>query len=226
MTNKLDCITVGDLQTNCWLYLLEEGSGQRTCAIIDPGDEADAIVSGLRELNWIPLYILLTHGHIDHVAALPDLLAAFKNSYAGSIPKIGIHRLDSHYLGKDSLKVHQESFTATGGSPAFVNALWKALPNADIYFAEGDTIGPFTVLHVPGHSPGSVGFYDEKAGLLFSGDTLFRGTWGRTDLPGGNTIQMRQSLTRLLSMKGEIVVCPGHGSATTIKEETGLLREL
>ena len=100
------------------------------------------------------------------------------------------------------------------------------MPDADLFFEEGDTVGPFRVLQLPGHTPGSAGFYDEKAGVLFSGDTLFRGTWGRTDLPGGSEAQIYQSLKRLLSMKGDIVVCPGHGPATTIEEEAGLLRYL
>ena len=109
---------------------------------------------------------------------------------------MGIHRLDAHYLGKDACPVHR-----------------------DIFFEEGDQAGPFKVLHLPGHTPGSVGFYDEKACVLFSGDTLFRGNWGRTDLPGGNWEQLRGSLKRLLSMDKEIVLCPGHGPGTTVGEE-------
>ena len=213
---------MGDLQTNCWFYRLDDNndaSRTQPCAVIDPGDEAELIVSRLRELNWTPALILLTHGHIDHVAALPDLLAAFGKSISGSHPKVCIHRLDAHYLGMNSLAVHRESFLAAGGNPAIVDALWKNLPDADILFEEGDTAGQFRVLHLPGHSPGSAGFYDEKTGTLFSGDTLFRGTWGRTDLPGGNEEQIFNSLRRLLSMKGEITVHPGHGPATTIKKE-------
>jgi len=225
MHKKIDYITVGDIQTNCWLYLPEDEPGsQKSCVVIDPGDEAKLIISRLKELDWVPGYILLTHGHFDHLAALPELLAAFEKS--GSAPKIGIHRLDTCYLGKGSLKAHRDSFSAAGGNPAYVDALWKPMPDADLVFEEGDTIGPFTILNVPGHTPGSAAFYDEKTNVLFSGDTLFKGTWGRTDLPGGNEVQIFQSLRRLLSMKGEIVVCPGHGPATTIKEEAGLLRHL
>ena len=224
--NKINSVTVGFIQTNCWLYPLEnETAGQRRCAVIDPGEEADLIIAKLRELNWVPAYVLLTHGHIDHVAALPDLLAAFSNNDTGSVPKIGIHKLDSSYLGKNSFGIHCESFTAAGGTDDYVKRIWKPMPDADLLFEEGDIVGPFKVLHVPGHTPGSVGFYDEKTGVIFSGDTLFRGTWGRTDLPGGNEEQIFQSLKRLLSMKGEIVVCPGHGSATTIEEEINLLKE-
>jgi glyoxylase-like metal-dependent hydrolase (beta-lactamase superfamily II) len=221
---KIDCVTVGSLETNCWLYALESGSdnsGTRPCVVIDPGDEADMIISRLQELNWVPRFIFLTHGHFDHLMALPELLEAFgKGAFASALPpKIGIHRQDAHYLGKDAMKQHRSSFAAVGGDPRYIEALWKPLGEADILFEEGDDVGPFKVFHLPGHSPGSAGFYDETTGVLFSGDTLFRGNRGRTDLPGGNEKEIRESLARLLSMKGEIVVCPGHGPATTIEEE-------
>jgi len=231
MNKKIEHITVGDIQTNCWLYPLdEEPAGfvkakSRSCVVIDPGDEANLIISRLKELDWVPRYIFLTHGHIDHLAALPDLLA-FYGTDTGSPPRIGVHRLDARYLGKDSLAIHRDSFTAAGGNAVYVNAHWKPMPNGDLFFEEGDTAGPFKVLYLPGHTQGSIGLYDEKAGILFSGDTLFKGTWGRTDLPGGDEDSIHRSLKRLLSMKGEIVVYPGHGPVTTIRDEAGLLMEL
>ena len=231
MEKKIDFIVVGDIQTNCWLYSPGEntepaaGAGKRSCVVIDPGDEAGKIISRLQKLNWIPGYIFLTHGHFDHVAGLPDLLdACGKGAFGpGPLPKVGIHRQDAHYLGKNALAVHRDSFSAAGGSPAYVDALFKTLPDADILFEEGDAAGPFRVLHIPGHTQGSVGFYDEKANILFSGDTLFQGDYGRTDLPGGNGEQLRQSLKRLFSMKGEIIVCPGHGPTTTVREASRAL---
>ena len=227
MTKKIDCVVVGDIETNCWLYSPDDTpvKGKRPCIVIDPGEEAALIISRLGELNWIPEHIFLTHGHFDHLAALPDLRAAFKNE-DGAFPMIGIHRLDAHYLGKDALAVHQHSMTAAGGSPAYVNALWKPMPEADLLFDEGSAAGPFRVLHLPGHTQGSIGFYDETAGVLFSGDTLFQGTWGRTDLPGGDEAQLYQSLKRILSMNEDTVICSGHGPATRIKDEKGLIRFL
>ena len=217
---KIDCISVGELETNCWLYSLEDGAGG-PCIVIDPGDEASLIISCLKKINRVPRYIFLTHGHFDHVAALPGLLKAFEEGVFGEapVPKVGIHRLDAHYLGKDALSVHRNSFSAVGGSPAYIDALWKPLPEADILFEEGDNAGPFRILHIPGHTQGSVGFYDEKAGVLFSGDTLFKRNWGRTDLPGGSEGLIRKSLKRLLSLEGKTLVCSGHGPVTTIKDE-------
>ena len=219
---KIDCIIVGDIETNCWLYRLEEEQGGlKPCVIIDPGDEAGKIIARLKGLAWVPRYIFLTHGHFDHIMALPDLAEAFANGTFGSsaTPKTGIHRLDAHYLGKGAFTAHRNSYSAAGGNPAEVGALWKPMPDADILFEEGDKAGPFRVLHIPGHTQGSIGLYDEEAGVLFSGDTLFKGDWGRTDLPGGNEDQIQQSLKRLLSMDVNIAVYPGHGPATSIGEE-------
>ena len=231
MKKKIELITVGDIGTNCWLYAPGEDdspvpgapAGKQPCIVIDPGEEGNKIISRIRELRWFPRYIFLTHGHFDHLAALPDLYETFHEEAGGDYPQIGIHRLDAHYLGKNALNAHRECMTAAGGSPAYVDALWKPLPDADVIFDEGDAAGPFSVLHLPGHTPGSVAFYDESAGVLFSGDTLFQGNWGRTDLPGGNEEQLYQSLRRLLGMKSEIVVCPGHGPATSIKDEQRIL---
>jgi len=229
MEKKIDFIVVGDIQTNCWLYLLDDGpeaSGKRPCVVVDPGDEAELIVSRLLELNWIPRYILLTHGHYDHLAGLPDLLDACGKGVCGDgpLPKVGIHRQDAQYLGKDALAFHRKSFAAIGAS--YVEARWKALPEADILFEEGDSAGPFKVLHVPGHTAGCVCFYDENAGILLSGDTLFQGGYGRTDLPGGDWNQLRESLMRLISMKPEIMVCPGHGPTTTVHKASSALMPL
>ena len=217
---KIECIQVGDIVTNCWLYVLEEEHPveKRPCVVIDPGDEAALIISRLKKLNWYPRYIFLTHGHFDHLAALPGLLKEFGGE-GSAAPQIGVHRLDAHYLGKDSLDFHRDSMIAAGGPASYVEALWKPFPDVDLLFEEVDTAGPFKVLHLPGHSQGSVAYYDEKNQVLFSGDTLFQGNWGRTDLPGGDEAQLYQSLKRLLAMEQEIVVCPGHGPPTSIKDE-------
>jgi glyoxylase-like metal-dependent hydrolase (beta-lactamase superfamily II) len=213
----LECLTVGDLQTNCWIYSLkaEPPAGPNPCAVIDPGANSAYIISLLKQLNLYPRHILLTHGHFDHLAALPDLAAAFSPP-----PVIAVHRGDASCLGPGALEVHRASFAALGDA-SYADRLWKPMPPADRLLAGGERIGPFTVIHTPGHTPGSVCYYDEDAGALFSGDTLFRGGYGRTDLPGGNWAALEKSLALLLSMDGGIAVCPGHGPGTTIGEERG-----
>ena len=93
------------------------------------------------------------------------------------------------------------------------------MPPADILLSDGDKIGSLTVLHLPGHTPGSSAFWDKEEGVLFSGDVLFEDGWGRTDLPGGNDGQMKESLRRLFKMDRGIRVFPGHGELTTIGRE-------
>jgi glyoxylase-like metal-dependent hydrolase (beta-lactamase superfamily II) len=221
MNSEIKRVVVGPIETNCWLYPMEEPGEKRPCVVIDPGDEAEKIISRLRDLSWVPRFIFLTHGHFDHVIALPGLIEAFEKGAFGDKPRpqIGIHRLDSHYIGKDALKAHQESFAAVGGNPAYLKSIWKPMPDADIVFEDGDHAGPFKIVYVPGHTPGSSCLYDEKAAVLFSGDTLFKRGIGRTDLPGGSWPQIKESLERLFTMDGGIAVYPGHGPITSIKEE-------
>jgi len=210
MSEKIINLTVGPIATNCWIYTY----GDKEAAIIDPGDEVDVIISALKKSSFIPKYILLTHGHFDHIGAVPQLVSAFNAK-----PQIAIHNLDSMYLGPDAYKAHSISVRAAMGSTAFIDAFWNNMPMPDILLDEGSTIGPFTVLHLPGHTHGSTAFLDKEASNLFTGDTLFKNGYGRTDLPGGDTDQIFKSLQRLYNMDANIKVYPGHGDTTTIKQE-------
>jgi glyoxylase-like metal-dependent hydrolase (beta-lactamase superfamily II) len=137
---------------------------------------------------------------------------------------ICIHEDDAAYLGPESFEMHCASFTAVGGSAEYIESRWEAGPGADMPAAtrllrDGERVGPFTVLHCPGHSRGSVSLYDSSAACLFSGDTLFAGGLGRTDLPGGDAGALRQSLRRLFTLPPATRCFPGHGATTTLGAE-------
>ena len=210
-------LTVGALATNCWLVPLEPPGPlerSRPCAVIDPGDQAAVIIARMERLRLYPRMILLTHGHFDHLAALPDLAAAFAQDGV----EIAIHPGDAASLGPGAYSVHQASFAAAGAS-AYVDGLWKPMPAPTRLLAEGERIGPFMALHLPGHTPGSAGLLLEEAGILFSGDTLFQGGVGRTDLPGGDWRLLQASLERLAGLDPALAVYPGHGPVTAIGAE-------
>ncbi|GHV11440.1 MBL fold hydrolase [Spirochaetia bacterium] len=180
-------LVLGDISTNCWIIV-----HGKTCTVIDPADQADVIIAQMEKLNAYPAHILLTHGHFDHIGALPELASYNKGE---SRPEIAIHKDDANYLKKGAYTLR--------------------------LLEDGDTAGPFAVLHLPGHTPGSTGFYLESEKILFSGDTLFRGNCGRVDLPGGSQEKIEASLKRLLAMENAIRVLPGHGPGTTIGREQG-----
>ena len=182
---------VGPIGTNC--YILEDGN---KIAVIDPGDEAQRILSALRELGAEVEYILLTHGHYDHTTAVPELHEALPGA------KIYIHQADANGAGN-------QLFPLAGQ----VEGL--------LFYDEGDTLplGGLTlrVLHTPGHSPGSVTL--QAGDVLFTGDTLFAGSMGRTDFAGGNEEQIMASLRRLAGLEGDFHVCPGHMGTSTLERE-------
>jgi glyoxylase-like metal-dependent hydrolase (beta-lactamase superfamily II) len=201
-------LVVRELQTNCWITTLSGAD----CVVIDPGGDGELILERLKKLSLSPKYFVLTHAHFDHLAALPFLAAAFPE--AG----IAIHREEADKLGARALEQHRRDFNAVGYA-SYVETLWEPMPDATLLLSDGDALGSFTVMHLPGHSPGSIALYNEAEKNLFSGDTLFRGGVGRTDLPGGDEAALYQSLRRLCAMDGDINVYPGHGPMTTIGRE-------
>lgn len=193
-------VVVGPLDTNCYLVYCDE---TLDCAVIDPGAEAERIFPLVVELELKPVIILNTHGHIDHIGANKDVKDKF------NVP-LCIHSLDSPLLEK--IQEFELSF--------FLGA--KESPPADRLLEDKDTIrfgkSSLRVVHTPGHTPGSVSFLGE--GILFSGDTLFFGGVGRTDLPGGSTKDLEKSIKeKILTLPPETIVLPGHGPMTTVGEE-------
>ncbi|MDR2663374.1 MAG: MBL fold metallo-hydrolase [Treponema sp.] len=213
-------VSVGELQTNCWIISLpqtdREASGGE-CILVDPGGDGNVILGRLKQLLLKPRYIVLTHAHFDHLAALPELAAAYPAA------AVAVHPAETAKLGPHSLEPHRRDFNSAAGGAAsvYVEALWKPLPEASLLLNEGDTLGPFTTLHLPGHSPGSIGLLWEEEKILISGDTLFNAGVGRTDLPGGDQKELNRSLARLFTLDGDTTVYPGHGPVTTIRRERG-----
>jgi hydroxyacylglutathione hydrolase len=226
---KIYHIIVGNLATNCWIYPLdkeaenEQPAGLTPCAVIDPGEEGGRIIAFLDQHKLFPAYIILTHGHFDHIGAVSALAKEYSGRYSGAEKSvtIAIHAADAEYLGPDAFSAHNRSIKAVLGNSVNIEMLLDPQPSPDKLLQEGDTLGPLTVLHLPGHSPGSIALWDEKAGVMFTGDTLFCGGYGRTDLPGGNTKLLYASLMRLFAMNGDIQVYPGHDGITTIGREAG-----
>ena len=217
--HAIHSIIVGGISTNCWIYPLKNEPG--ACAVIDPGEEGGRIIAFLDQLKLFPAYILLTHGHFDHIGAVPAFVRKYGKAGSGG-PSLAVHAGDADYLGPASFDFHCSSFRIAAGDTAYLDALWEDMPPPDTTLADMDSIGPFTVLHVPGHTPGSAAFWDQSEGLLFSGDTLFSGDYGRTDLPGGSEEQLIASLKRLFAMDAGIQVHPGHGPSTSMGRETAL----
>jgi hydroxyacylglutathione hydrolase len=203
---------VGPLQANC--YVLAPGEGQQ-CVVVDPGQDAvETLDEQLREHRLTPAAVLLTHGHFDHVFSAAEVCRTH------DVPA-WIHP-DDHYmladpgaaLGPQGRQLFDGMLTM--GEPSDVRELEDA---AELNLAG---IG-FEVSHSPGHTSGSVLFHagtDEGGRIVLSGDTLFAGAIGRTDLPGGDHEQMLHTLsTKVLPLDDETVVLPGHGPTTTIGRE-------
>ena len=207
---RLKVTTALEEPTNC--YILEDEESKETM-VIDPGGEADKIIDMLDTLGIDKLkYIYLTHCHGDHFGAILEV----KAKKGG---KVLIHRDDAeglynpaisltYYIGMDDIELE-----------------------ADSRVDEGDIIHlgnlEFKVIHTPGHTKGGTCLYCKEEGLLFSGDTLFKGTWGRTDLPTSSFPDIIASITNKLTiLPDDTIVYPGHGRMTTIREEEPIYLEL
>ena len=186
---KVHTLTLGAYQTNC--YIIHEESS-KTCCVIDPGYDADRILDKLESLGLTLEAILLTHGHFDHVGAVKELAAETQCDV---------------YLCPDDLSMPP---MMTAGPLTYTKT-----------YTEGSRLSlaglDISVLHTPGHTPGSVCLLTGDA--IFSGDTLFAGSCGRTDLPGGSWSTITASLRRLAAIEGNFWIYPGHAESTTLAQE-------
>lgn len=194
-------IPVGMLGTNCYLL----ASAKNTCAIVDPGAQAAKIADIITEKGLAPKYILLTHGHFDHIGAVNALAEQFPELeiYIGEgdlelIADTEISKVEQKGLDKDTFTI-KNAGTVAGGREFELDEL------------------TITVMETPGHSKGGVSYICED--VIFSGDTLFQENVGRCDLYGGDFGILKSSLKKLGELTGDFTVYPGHGEATTLEHE-------
>ena len=195
--------------TNC--YIVQE-ENTKEAIVIDPGGEPEKVIEMLNILDAKLKYIYLTHCHADHIGGVSEI-----HKQCGG--KVLIHRDDADNLYKDSVNLA----SYIGANEIKLEADSR-VDNSDLIHI-GDL--EFKVIHTPGHTIGSSSLYCEKEKLLFSGDTLFRGTWGRTDLPTSSFEDIINSITnKLIILPENTIVYPGHGKSTMIKEERPIYLEL
>ena len=213
----LERLTVGPIAENA--YVIAEGLA---CLLVDPGAEAKRILSFLDSRGLAPTMIVATHGHLDHTAAIPELLAVWR-ARGVEVP-LAVHALDADYFGARAEETNRALFAAIGALGYF-KAYWRPIPSPQILLADGDSLpcGSFRTIHSPGHSAGSICLYDPAASMLVSGDTLFRDGVGRTDGPDSDEAALAASLKRLFTLPPQTRVFPGHGEETTIGRESGIL---
>ncbi len=192
-------LVVGPLQVNCFVISDEK---TREAMVIDPGDEPDRIIAVIKENSIKVKYIICTHAHFDYVGGITEL----KDE---TDAKIVIHQEE------------RELYNSAMDQAAFWGYELAPLPEPDMFVREGDKIEighlSFEVFHSPGHSPGGICLYGK--GVVFTGDTLFAGSVGRTDSYGGDINKLKKSFLRLMSLPPDTKVFCGHGPLSTIRQE-------
>lgn len=195
---EIERLILGDFATNCYVI---SNSGSKDCFLIDPAGQDDILLRYLDKHSLIPQAVLLTHGHYDHILAIPALQARW--------PQLPVY---CHPLDCPAETVEYDMGQTFPTVTAFDHV--RPLCDNEQLQAAGFDV---TVLHTPGHTPGSVTFC--VGGALFTGDTLFYHSIGRTDFAGGDDREMARSLARLGAIAGDLPVYPGHDDATCLEDE-------
>lgn len=213
----IDRVIVGNMFTNSYII----STGKKECVIVDPGASPRSIVQRLEAMNLTPQAMLLTHGHIDHTSAA-HLIQKHYEGRQHYVP-IGVHDNDARFLGLSAAEQNRDVFQRFGdaGVSAF-EQFETAVPEPDFYFADGQYVldTDLAVMHTPGHTTGSVCFYSEEREALFSGDTLFFNSIGRTDVPLGDSDLLLDSIkNKIFELPPQTRVFPGHGPISVLERE-------
>lgn len=205
-------LKLGALETCCYLY----SSDDVHLHIIDPGGDFELIESFVEQQKLVPVSIILTHAHFDHIAACGDLIRLYPGL------EVYASEYESRFMGSMGASAQMEFLQRLPQLAGVYEKQMHHLPEVTSVISEGSFIegSRLQVLEVPGHTPGSLAFFDAQAGLLFSGDALFHESIGRTDLPGGSKSQLISSIVeKLFTLPEETQVLPGHGRKSTIAHE-------
>ena len=199
LIEQLRVDTIKDIVTNVYI-VISKGSAM----VIDPGGEPEKIINKLNELNVILKYIVITHCHSDHIGAITELQKAkggkvLASNDDGRMINNPIRNL-APFVGTKLDKINVDKFLNEGDKILLGNEM-------------------FEIIETPGHTKGGICIYCSKQNVLFSGDTIFKGTYGRTDLPSSSYKDIKNSISKLMRLPNETKVYPGHGEPTTIEHE-------
>jgi glyoxylase-like metal-dependent hydrolase (beta-lactamase superfamily II) len=201
----INTIVLGDFQTNC--FCVRHNEETKDCLIIDPGMEAAPLVQMLKKNDYTPIEIVLTHGHADHIGGVEMLREHWPEV------RVAIHKDDAAMLTNPGENLSLMAGTMVQAQPAEI-----LLDSEDTAYEVAGL--RFVILHTPGHTPGGICLHAPNEHLVFAGDTLFAGSIGRTDFPGGNhRILIDMIRQKLLTLPDQTTVYTGHGPNTTIGVE-------
>ena len=201
----IDTLVLGDFQTNS--YCVRTDPDQTDCLVIDPGLNPEPLIRLMQNSNFQPVAIVLTHGHVDHIGGVESIRQHWPDV------QVAIHQNDTQMLTDPAMNLSVMAGTMIQTRPA------EVVLNSDDKYYEAAGMR-FQIFQTPGHTPGGICLYAADENIVFVGDTLFQGSVGRSDFPGGShTVLIDAIKNQLLPLPGKTIVYPGHGLETTIAAE-------